>query len=349
MSQVRFRNLDALRGLCAVTVMLFHCDGLFTQGEIFCHGFLSVDVFFILSGFVLAHTYEDRLRTGLSASAFTRLRLKRLAPVYWTGTLLGAGMMAAIAAYRPEGTFFSPFLIAALSVMAMLLIPQVTLGGSAYPANAAAWSLAGELIVNVLYARWFARWRTAALAGVIVCLWLTFTIVAFNSPYGWGLGGRSTDVWWTPVRALPAFLMGVVLFRAWRAGWFTRFPAISPIILLGIWVAITEVPTHGPLPAFEAATVTLVAPLLIVLLVRTPEVAPKPFLWLGAISYPLYAVHLSLVYLVRFTPLFGLDQAPSPWRAALVCAGVVLLGWIVHRLVERPRGFGWITARSTSA
>ena len=128
MDHGRFRNLDAMRGICALTVVLFHCDGLFVKSEIFCHGYLAVDVFFILSGFVLVHTYEKRLAEGLGVGAYMRLRLKRLAPVYWTGTLLGIAALIIIKAYASPGMFFTPVQIAGLSLMALALIPQLTLG-----------------------------------------------------------------------------------------------------------------------------------------------------------------------------------------------------------------------------
>jgi len=65
MEAKRFHGLDGLRGVCAITVMLFHCNDLFHTGPIFQHGFLAVDMFFILSGFVIGSLRgapEDRLR-----------------------------------------------------------------------------------------------------------------------------------------------------------------------------------------------------------------------------------------------------------------------------------------------
>ncbi|HKB95401.1 MAG TPA: acyltransferase family protein, partial [Rhizomicrobium sp.] len=64
MSGQRFASLDGLRGVCALTVLLFHADDLFHRGPIFQHGYLAVDMFFLLSGFVIALAHEDRLRAG---------------------------------------------------------------------------------------------------------------------------------------------------------------------------------------------------------------------------------------------------------------------------------------------
>src|ERR1700743_1456274 len=107
-------------------------------------------------------------------TAFGWVRVNRLAPVYWTGTILGTLTLIAITAEHP-GVYYPPWQVAALSAMAMVLIPQLTLRGTAYPANAVAWSLAGELIVNLLYARWCHRWSSRALLAAVIAGWAAST------------------------------------------------------------------------------------------------------------------------------------------------------------------------------
>ena len=326
--------------------MLFHSNGLVANGSIFCHGFLSVDVFFILSGFVLAHTYEDRLSTVLGPAAFTWLRLKRLAPVYWSGTILGGCAMAVIAAYHPGGPFFNDVSILVLLAMAMALVPQLIFGGPAYPSNTVAWSLAAELLANLLFARWLVRWNTKSLVALVIAGWGLGAIYAYLNPYGWAFGGYASDVLLSPLRATPGFFMGVVLFRGWKKGLFERLPVVSPMIVLAVWAILTEVPTYGPAPTFEILTVVLVSPVLIMLLIRSPEVAPRPFLWLGAISYPLYAAHMAVINLAQFTPLFGLDHGPNRLRAAIVFACAIALAWVIHKFVEHQSPFRRMAAGS---
>src|SRR3569832_332324 len=122
MGQNRFRNLDAMRGICALTVVLFHCEGMFATGRIFQHGYLAVDLFFILSGFVLGHTYEKRLVTGLTPGGFMRLRLNRLAPVYWAGTLLCIATFLAVAMLKPTGVLSATWQTSLLSLIVLLLV-----------------------------------------------------------------------------------------------------------------------------------------------------------------------------------------------------------------------------------
>lgn len=348
MGQQRFRNLDAMRGICALSVVLFHCGGLFVHDEIFCHGFLAVDVFFILSGFVIAHTYEGRLAGGLTMRDFSRIRLKRLAPVYWAGTLLGIGMLVAVTTAHPGQYFTTPQVIA-LSLMAMALIPWVTQGISAYPANAVAWSLLGELIVNLLYARWFYRWRNFALLLLVAICWGASTVYGYLGQYGWCYGARPHDVWLTPLRAIPGFLVGVLLYRAHLKGLLARLPSLPPLAVLVLWAIIAQVPTPGPTPTFDFLVVTIVSPLMIALLIRAPEQSPKPFLWLGSISYALYASHLSIIGLAGNTSLFGLEAEPSMWKASFVVLCTVALAAAIHTLVEQARPWRRLAPRPASA
>jgi len=342
MGSRRFHNLDAMRGICALSIVLFHSDGLFRTGEVFCHGFLAVDMFFILSGFVLAHTYEARLEQGMTTAAFGRARLKRLAPVYWAGTLLGALMLIAVARFHD---FYTPLQIAGLSALAMAVVPQLTLGGLAYPANPVAWSLLGELIANLIYARWLAKWRTRHLGLIVALGWAASAAAGYANGRGWCFGATAQTVLLTPVRAIPGFLAGVVVFRLYRRGVFARVPAVSPLVPLLVWTVIAQVPTFGATPTFDMLVVTLVCPLLLVLLVRAPERSPKPLLWLGAISYPLYASHLAVLMTARYTPWFGLDRGADFLQASFMLATAIAIAWAIHRVVERP----WPRARPVNA
>jgi len=79
----RFRGLDGLRGICALTVVLMHSELLFNAGVVFCHGYLAVDMFFILSGFVIALNYETALQKGLNLKPFLAARGRRNPPQSW--------------------------------------------------------------------------------------------------------------------------------------------------------------------------------------------------------------------------------------------------------------------------
>ena len=139
MEKARFTSLDGLRGVCALAILLEHSERLFQSGVIVCHGWLAVDMFFILSGFVIASRYDWRLADGLTAPQFIKLRIRRLAPVYWAGLALCAA--ASLAQSHFEGSP-SPWDIFGSAAMAALLVPHLGDGGFAYPANSVAWTLA---------------------------------------------------------------------------------------------------------------------------------------------------------------------------------------------------------------
>jgi peptidoglycan/LPS O-acetylase OafA/YrhL len=337
MEKTRFVGLDGLRGVCALTVMLAHCEMMFRPGMIFCHGYLAVDMFFILSGFVITASYDRRLAGDLSVYQFLAARVRRLAPVYWAGLVLGVVAALLMENYHPYlSTGFSAGRIAVSGAMTALLIPHVGRDGFAYPVDPVAWTLAWEMIVNIGYALWFRKLSSRLLIACAILLWFMATANSYANPRAWSFGMTSEDIWLGGLRALPGFLMGVVLYRGYRAGLMERLPAVTPLLPIASWLVIAVMPQGLP-PLFDLATVLLVCPLLLALLVRGGADAPRWFVSLGGLSYPLYASHLAWVYIARRTPLFGLEDRPDPLRAGIVVLLAVGCAWLLYRWVD-PAG-----------
>src|SRR5579872_5084839 len=213
--QGRFQGLDGLRGVCALTVVLYHCELLFAPGVIFCHGYLAVDLFFILSGFVIAANYEHRFAGGLTAQQFVTARIRRLGPVYWVSLALALIAALIVESYRSAPEFGRAL---TLGGMAAFLIPTIGAGTFAYPTNSVAWSLAWEIIVNAVYAMALYRLRSRHLAVIAIGLWALALAESLVNPRGWSFGMTGSDVWSGGLRAFPGFLAGVLLFRAHKAG-----------------------------------------------------------------------------------------------------------------------------------
>jgi peptidoglycan/LPS O-acetylase OafA/YrhL len=226
--------------------------------------------------------------------------------------------------------------------MALVLIPILAQGVFAYPANFVAWTLAWELAVNFLYARWLYRISNRVMSVIIVALLVLATAEASVNPRGWSFGMTGADIWLGGLRAVPEFLMGVLLYRLHLAGVLRRLPQVTPLLPLAAWLAIATAPPGFP-PVFDLAVVALAAPLLVAGLAR--NAVPRWFAPLGAVSYPLYASHLALVWLAEYTPLFGLNRGPRP----LLAAGVVLLAlgvaWAIHRLLDRRQDVAIVPPR----
>jgi len=328
MAKTRFLGLDGLRGVCALTVVLLHSELLFNAGAVFSHGYLAVDVFFLLSGFVIAASYDARLADGLTAMQFLKARVKRLAPVYWAGTALC--VMAAVARSHFESGM-APGNVLLLGAMAAFLLPVLAQGVFAYPANPVAWTLAWELVVNFLYARWLRRAGTPVLVALIAVLLALATAEAFVNFRGWSFGVTGADVWLGGLRAVPEFLMGVVLYRLHCAGVFLRLPQVTPLLPLAAWLTIASMPQDLS-PLFDLGVVVLAAPLLVATLVRGE--APLWFVPLGALSYPLYASHLAVIWLAQHTPLLGLNRGPQPILAVAAVLLALGVAWAVHLLFD---------------
>jgi len=330
MGKTRFTSLDGLRGVCALAIVLEHCERLFRPGVIFCHGWLAVDMFFILSGFVIAAGYDRRLADGLTARQFALLRIRRLAPVYWAGLALCA---AASLAHLHFGGSGSAWGVLGSTAMAAMLVPHLGDSSFAYPANPVAWTLAWELVVNILYAAGLWRARTRSLLAMIALLLAGAVVTSFSTHSGWSFGMSGLDVGLGGLRALPEFLMGALLFRAFRAGAFAALPAVTPLLPLGVWLVMAVQP-QGLSPLLDFAMVVLTFPLLVALLVRGEAAAPAWFAPLGAISYPLYASHLAPIWLAWYTPWLGLDHGPRPVLAAGLVLAAMGLAWLLYRRVD---------------
>jgi peptidoglycan/LPS O-acetylase OafA/YrhL len=334
MEKQRFIGLDGLRGVCALTVVLLHSELLFNAGVFFCHGYLAVDMFFLLSGFVIAASYDARLAAGLTAGRFLKARVRRLAPVFWAGTLLCVASALVRAHYDDPQPHLALF-----GAMGLLLIPYLARGIFAYPVNPVAWTLLWELIVNFLYARWLRDVRTPKLA-VLIAVLLSFAItIGFHSDRGWSFGMTGSDLWLGGFRALPEFLMGVLLYRSHRAGLFARAPQVTPLLPLAGWLVIAALPQGLP-PLADLLIVTIACPLLVIALVRGEKAAQGWLAPLGAVSYPLYASHLALVRLAQHTPLLGLNHGPRPVLATGMAALSVGIAWVLYRLFDpaaRPK------------
>lgn len=91
----RYEILDGLRGVAAMIVVAFHLFETYSPGvtgQILNHGYLAVDFFFVLSGFVIGYAYDDRWGKGMGTWTFFKRRLIRLHPLLIMGTLVGAAL-----------------------------------------------------------------------------------------------------------------------------------------------------------------------------------------------------------------------------------------------------------------
>ncbi|MEO8300436.1 MAG: acyltransferase [Rhizomicrobium sp.] len=341
MSAKRYHSLDGLRGICAISVVLFHAANLFRPGSLLPHGFLAVDMFFLLSGFVIALNYEAALQNGLRLKPFLEARGRRLLPIYWLGAAFNIAVFIWMASsgYYPAG-YTQIMIWIGLPLLTLLLLPAFGTPGDGFsPAMLnVTWSLLVEWLINIAYASRLVRCRTRTLILVAAAGWLAMAVAGYFTGRGWCVGISRDDVFtFGLLRGVPAFLAGVVIFRLHSRGLFARLPVIAPELLLCLWLCIAVVPTVAATPTFDAIAVTILCPLLVILLIRSDHKTPAFAGTLGSLSYPLYTVHPGIILLAQGTPLFGLDRGPHPLRAAFVVMLCLAAAWLVANLAGMRR------------
>lgn len=330
----RILELDALRGLAAVAVVLFHYTTRYQQ--LFGHqeslaaslpwGHYGVDLFFMLSGFVILMTLE---RTAESWK-FAWGRFSRLYPTYWAAAAL-TFVIVSICGLPGQEVSAGEALVNLTMVQALLGTPHI---------DGAYWSLQAELI---FYGNMLVLYRLGAFqrpAVTVVC-WLALACgVHLSQSYAvtaWPLGAALLSKLATigSLKFIPLFGIGVLLYAMQRAENSSshrdgKFLKLNRMGLLGCLLAI------GCWEGVAALVIdTLLATLLWVAINRRlTMLASRPLVWLGAISYSLYLTHQNIGYvLIRNLE----SQGIGPLTAIAIAGGVALcLGGCLHRWIERP-------------
>lgn len=346
----RFEALDSLRGVCAVLVVMFHMPiaSHWRDWPLIQHGYLFVDYFFVLSGFVIAHAYAQRLRTPKDAGRFMVRRLGRVWPLHvlMLAAFVGLELVRLWTAFDGVTPFERDRSVEAIWTN-LLLIQAFNIHGY-LTWNGPAWTLSVEVGCYVVFAallllapgRRFGLWRWVGAAAALVCA----VIVATQAPrwmntthdfafpravYGFFLGAALQGVWLRLPRLKGAAATvlelataaAICLFVAWAEG-----PAAVPVTLLfvfAVWVFAGE---DG------AVSRLLNRPALVTL---------------GRWSFAVYMVHM-LVLTIMLIVARKADWMPngrridfgSVWLNDLFALGVmafiVALAVLVHRTVEVP-------------
>jgi peptidoglycan/LPS O-acetylase OafA/YrhL len=291
-ARLRFATLDALRGMGALTVMAGHA-GVMLNGYSPHFMYLSVDMFFVLSGFVLAHAYDNEFHRGLTAYSFLRSRVKRLYPIYLVGLSLGLAILYVNIRGLPVS-----FVVLSL-VCNLFALPSPPAGEiqPLFPLNESFWSLFFEFwIANLMFGliwRHLHGRRLFALISLSAALLIFLGLRAGTLQFGWTwnefIGGLA--------RVCFSFFSGVALSRLHS----TKPPKtkIPSSLCLGIFAAIvtSSISTTWSV-CYELAVVLLVFPALIFFGAEATEHRPRLGRALGDASYATYVIHRPMVYLL---------------------------------------------------
>jgi peptidoglycan/LPS O-acetylase OafA/YrhL len=318
---MRYDALDSWRGICATMVMVYHfafASHLYTV-DIIRNAFLFVDFFFVLSGFVIAINYQERLMSGFGIGRFMMLRLGRVWPLHVAILalyiiielfLIASPMMADVVGREPFGE--ERFSVEAIFTN-LLLIHSLPGVHENVTWNGPSWSISVEFYTYLIFAAglWIVSklprpnvWLILGLIGILVCA----PVIIYM------FGGRQNIFLTTGgglIRCVFGFAAGVsasMLFTHFRdpiMAFFAnraRATVIEVVVLLGVIAFASSV---------GLSSVNLIAPFvfLVAIIAFAPQagaissiLTTRPLLYIGALSYSIYMVHyivMAVIYMVH--------------------------------------------------
>lgn len=352
-----YELLDGLRGVAALLVIWYHVFEGFATSPIdqrFNHGYLAVDFFFILSGFVIGYAYDDRWKTSMTIKDFIKRRLIRLHPMVVMGAVLGAITFYIQGCEKWDGTQVSISMLVLAMLLNLFLIPavpgsghEVRGNGEMYSLNGPSWSLFFEYIGNLLYALCIRRMSTKALTVLVIFAGIGLASFAISNLSGFGHLG----VGWSLLdynllggflRLLFSFSMGLLMSRVFK-----------PVHIRGaFWICsltiavLLSVPHIGGTEAlwmngiYDSVCSIIIFPILVYLGASgktTDKGTSRICKFLGDISYPLYIVHYPFMYLF-YAWVWGEKLTFSQtWPVALgLFFGNILLAYLCLKLYDEP-------------
>lgn len=347
-----YNILDGLRGIAAITVVCFHLFEAFATSHLdqgINHGYLAVDFFFMLSGFVVGYAYDDRWKK-MKTMDFLKRRIIRLQPMVVMGAIIGGCMfyLQGCSVWDVSQVTIGALVVA--TILNALMIP-VTPGmevrgvGEMYPLNGPTWSLFFEYLGNILYAVFIRKLSTKALTVLVILAGCGLASFAIFGPYGDICAGfqlTGTEFTGGGFRLLFSFSAGLLLSRIFKptnikgAFWLC---SLSVIVLL-------SVPRIGGAEhlwmngLYDTLCCVAFFPVIVFLGAlgkTTDKYTVRICKFLGDISYPLYMVHYPFIYIyfawVKNENLTFRESLPG---AIALVVGSILLAYACMKFYDEP-------------
>ncbi|MFD1192248.1 acyltransferase family protein [Phenylobacterium conjunctum] len=346
--------LDGLRGVAALSVVVMHRHVWFGLEGWLAHGYLAVDFFFMLSGFVIANAYEGKLTGGMSAWDFIKARLIRLYPLLALGVTIGTAWR--LLALKLDLAIFTPAETWAIFGRGLLLLP--TLHGrfantSAFPFDPPTWSLFFELAINLVYVAIFRFLSTGRLVGLTLACLVPLSLLAFKTG-GLDAGDVAEDFWQGGVRVGFPFFAGVLLHRFRRLPGLERIRAPFWVQALVLLAVLNASGLGAARWAFDLFCAVVIFPALVIAGANTVSSAreTQALKVMGDLSYPAYVLHYPIYVLMgSLADYWGIvDYTDGALWFALLTLGVILAvsqgatiwfdrpvrAWLTRVTVPRP-------------
>jgi peptidoglycan/LPS O-acetylase OafA/YrhL len=333
--------LDGLRGVASIMVIAFHILEAHSTNhldQVINHGYLAVDFFFVLSGFVVGYAYDDRWST-MSVIDFFKIRLIRLQPMIIVGMIVGAACFyfqdSAIWPTIHTVPIWKTILVMLIGFTLLPVLPSMDIRGwqEMHPLNGPGWSLFFEYIANILYGLFIRKFSKTALTVLVFLAGCALVHLAVTSPNGDIIGGWSVDAAQLRIgftRVMYPFFAGLLLQRLGKLTQVSNaFLWCSLLIIL-----VLAIPRIGGTEnlwmngLYDSLSIIFVFPLIVFLGASGTikgEYAARFCTFLGDISYPIYITHFPLIYLYTA----WVSDTKTPFSQAYPIALLVLISAIV--------------------
>ncbi|MFC4210613.1 acyltransferase family protein [Pedobacter lithocola] len=334
-----FEILDGLRGVAAIAVVIYHFMEIAIldySKNFIAHGYLAVDFFFCLSGFVIAYAYDSRAK-DIGLKQFFKLRLIRLHPLVIIGSILGLLTFL----FDPFSNLYAVYgfgKTALIFLSSVFLIPYPVVEErffNFFNLNAPSWSLFWEYIANILYIVVLYKigkkylWILVSIAAAII---IYVAINSTNLSGGWG----GASFWDGGARVFYSFLAGMLVYRS---NWIIKnklgFLGISILLLIAFLIPYSNESNW----ITEPIIVLIYFPLLVALgagASLSPSIK-KLCQLSGEISYPLYMTHYPFVWIfLTYVMTIKPDMNILVWIIPISVVVLIAIAYLVMVMLDIP-------------
>ncbi|MBK8392124.1 MAG: acyltransferase [Saprospiraceae bacterium] len=360
-SKKHYEILDALRGVAAIMVVIFHVFETHNTSrfdQIMNHGYLAVDFFFLLSGFVIGYAYDDRWGKMSLKQFFTR-RLIRLHPMIIMGMIVGAVLyyfqVSDLWPIIGQTPVWKMLLVMLFGFTLLPLTPSMEIRGwtEMHPLDGPAWSLFYEYIGNILYAVFVRKFSNVALSILVFVTGVALIHFLVTGPNGDVIGGWSltpTQVHIGFLRLLFPFFGGLLLSRITKPTQINQaFLWCSLLVILSLSIPrIGDDTTVWMNGIYESIVIIVVFPAIVymgasgTLEGKTAKGLGK---FLGDISYPIYITHYPIIYTYTAWVKDNKVSLSEAWPyGLLVIISSISLAYICLKFYDIPVR-KWLTDR----
>lgn len=352
-SKPHYQILDGLRGVASIMVVAFHileASSTSHLDQIINHGYLAVDFFFLLSGYVIGYAYDDRWKT-MHIKDFFKRRLIRLQPMVVMGMIIGA-----ICFYFQDSVLWPSIHEVPVWKMLLVMLVGFTLiplpasmdirgWSEMHPLNGPGWSLFYEYVANILYALFIRKFSKTLLSILVFLSAVVLIHVAITSPTGDIIGGWSLDPEQIHIgfaRVMYPFFAGLLLFRMGKLIQVKNAFLLCSLLLI-IVLAMPRVggKEHFWMNGLYDAVIVIFGFPFIVFLGASGNIESRFYSKVcklfGDISYPIYITHYPIIYIytgwIATNKIQLKDAIPVGLIVFISC---IAIGYMSLKLYDEP-------------